>query len=33
MADWIINIPLYALAVYIFAIVMYFGLKEDEDDE
>ena len=34
MLDWIINIPLYALAVYMFGIVLYFGLrKEDEDDD
>jgi hypothetical protein len=33
MLDWLVNIPMYGIAVYILAIALHCGLKEGKDDK
>lgn len=33
MLDWIINIPMYGIAIMMFAIVLYCGTREGSDDQ
>lgn len=33
MLDWLINIPCYMLAIYMFGVVLYFGTKKGGEDE
>ena len=33
MLDWIINIPLYIFAAMMLGVVIYYGTKENENDD
>ena len=33
MLDWLINLPLYGIAIYMFAIAIYFGTKRGGEDD
>lgn len=33
MLDWLINIPMYGIAIMMFGIILYFGTREGDNDD